>query len=157
MEHLINLFVMIFIFVIAVNESKKKKAKRSTRLPEQNHKQAAAAAARAVQKRMQQATQTQPAQKPEPPAAQDRAQREPDCEKRPIHLHSVSRGEMEAAAEGEDPCHPGARPAQTQDDAPAVLPDQDALAQELLRGIVVSEILKRPCERAAMQRNRRRG
>ena len=58
--------------------------------------------------------------------------------------------------EGEDPCHPAPKCEQVQADRQAREPEQetepDALAQDVLRGIVMSEILTRPCERRARNR-----
>lgn len=58
--------------------------------------------------------------------------------------------------EGEDPCHPAPKREQVQADGPMHEPEQetepDALAQDVLRGIVMSEILTRPCERRARNR-----
>lgn len=66
-------------------------------------------------------------------------------------------------AQGEEPCHP----AENWDDAHAQMQAKDVgapaaqmggapVAQDMLRGVVMSEILTRPCERAAMRRNGRR-
>lgn len=50
--------------------------------------------------------------------------------------------------EGEDRCHP--EPMQPRVQAPEPLQEApDTLAQDVLRGVVMSEILTRPCERRA--------
>ena len=62
------------------------------------------------------------------------------------------------ASEGDDPCHPAPKRERTQEDRQAHEPEQEmepnALAQDVLRGVIMSEILTRPCERRA--RNGRR-
>ena len=68
---------------------------------------------------------------------------------------------MYDAAEGEDPCHRG--DARAQEDAhpdTAFSYDEQeqmnsALAQDVLRGVIMSEILKRPSSRTAIRRNER--
>lgn len=63
--------------------------------------------------------------------------------------------------EGEDSCHPAPKREQVQTDEPTREPEQetvpDALAQDVLRGIVMSEILTRPCERRARNGRRNHG
>ena len=56
--------------------------------------------------------------------------------------------------EGEDPCHPAPKREQTAEQAhePEQETEPDALAQDVLRGVVMSEILTRPCERRARKR-----
>lgn len=77
-----------------------------------------------------------------------------------LHLHSVTQKQMSAAGEGEDPCHAGSapRPAPERElAAEAAEPSEDsAAARELLRGVILSEILERPCERRARLQHRRR-
>ena len=63
--------------------------------------------------------------------------------------------------EGEDSCHPAPKREQPQADLQEHEPEQvtepsaepNALAQDVLRGVIMSEILTRPCERRV--RNRR--
>lgn len=81
------------------------------------------------------------------------------CENQPIHLHEVAQAQMAKAAEGEDPCHVGGRDQHAEpDEGFAVWQDeaQTALAQDVLRGVVMSEILTRPHERAALGAAKRR-
>ena len=78
------------------------------------------------------------------------------CEKQPIHLHEVSQQQFIDASEGEDPCHAGG--AVLQEDSSYEVSDDTnhgMLAQDVLRGVIMSEILKRPHERAAWGRGRR--
>ena len=79
-----------------------------------------------------------------------------ECDAQPIHLHEVSQAQMSMAAEGEDPCHAGgSEEAHRQED---ILTDDEEhqLRQDVLRGVIMSEILTRPCDRMAMRRDRQR-
>ena len=88
---------------------------------------------------------------------EDKMPGSPDlCDERPIHLHDVSQRQFADAAEGEDPCHVGGT--MIQDDQMFDLPkdpEQDAFVQDVLRGVIMSEILTRPQDRAAIRRGRR--
>ena len=83
---------------------------------------------------------------------------EENCEQSRIHLHEVTQHQMNEALEGEDPCHAGRAP-ESQDDVLFSYDEEqrqaDGLAQDVLRGVIMSEILTRPCQRAAMKRNGR--
>ena len=87
---------------------------------------------------------------------------EADCDEHApgLHLHAATQEQLRAAREGEDPCHAGGavRPAPERELAPAAAEQaQDTgAASELLRGVILSEILERPCERRARLQNRRR-
>ena len=78
------------------------------------------------------------------------------CKSQPIHLHEVSQRQFANASEGEDPCHAGGVVMQedllfeVQKDA-----EREMLAQDVLRGVVMSEVLMRPHERAALRQGRR--
>lgn len=83
---------------------------------------------------------------------------EPDtCDMKRIHLHAVDQAQFSRAQEGEDPCHAGG--VTGQNDAPEELmqemPGNSAPSQDVLHGVIMSEILMRPHERAAMRRGRR--
>lgn len=74
-----------------------------------------------------------------------------------MRLNQVTQEEMHAAGEGVDPCHTGEAQSSggwelLHDD---VQSDDQALARNVLSGVIMSEILERPCERAARQRARR--
>ena len=67
--------------------------------------------------------------------------------------------EMEQAGEGEDPCHAGAAPKRPEPDE-AYEPTEEearraAFQSDVLRGVIMSEILTRPGERAAVRRMKR--
>ena len=83
-----------------------------------------------------------------------------DSEAEPrIHLHHADEQAMEQAGEGEDPCHAGAAPKRLpldDGDGPEALDEQHAAFQsDVLRGIIMSEVLTRPNERAALRRMKR--
>lgn len=83
------------------------------------------------------------------------------CASSRLHLHEVTQQQMHDSAEGEDPCHRGGvRAEEDIHDSAAFSYDEQgeentALAQDVLRGVIMSEILTRPIERAAMKRNGR--
>ncbi len=81
-------------------------------------------------------------------------------EQPPIHLQQVTEQEFEAAQEGEDPCHAGGVTAvrlEHHDGEDASEADLEAMRQDsdILRGVIMSEVLMRPAERAALRRIRR--
>ena len=76
-----------------------------------------------------------------------------------IHLHHADEQAMEQAGEGEDPCHAGAAPKRPEPDE-AYEPTEEearraAFQSDVLRGVIMSEILTRPGERAAVRRMKR--
>jgi len=78
------------------------------------------------------------------------------CDMRRIHLHDVSNQELLHASEGEDPCHAGGmqHPEEQHEEKCAEFETQQT--QDILRGVIMSEILMRPYERRALQRSRQR-
>ncbi len=72
-----------------------------------------------------------------------------------MRLKIASQEEMHAAGEGEDPCHSGEAPDEgiLLEDSPVYCSpifhteDQDAFAQDVLRGVIMSEVLMRPGQR----------
>ena len=88
-------------------------------------------------------------------AFSDHAAAAQPCNQQRMHLHEVSGEQMQHAAEGEDPCHVG----DAREECVIEPASQDEtsvqLEQDILRGIIMSEILTRPCERMAMRRGRR--
>ena len=76
-----------------------------------------------------------------------------------IHLHHADEQAMEQAGEGEDPCHAGAAPKRPEPDE-AYEPTEEearraAFQSDVLHGVIMSEILTRPGERAAVRRMKR--
>ena len=71
-----------------------------------------------------------------------------------VHFHPVEETEMAHAAEGEDPCHPvsGLRAQAPEEEAEDADERLQAMRRELLRGVIMREILTRPCERRAARR-----
>ena len=94
--------------------------------------------------------------------AEDAAFPEEDCEAHApgLHLHAVTQERLRTAGEGEDPCHAGGavRPAAQREPVPddAEHAQDNEAARELLRGVILSEILERPCARRERLQHRRR-
>ena len=76
-----------------------------------------------------------------------------------IHLHHADEQAMEQAGEGEDPCHAGAAPKRPEPDEVYEPTEEEArraaFQSDVLRGVIMSEILTRPGERAAVRRMKR--
>ena len=74
-----------------------------------------------------------------------------------IHLHQADQQTMEQAGEGEDPCHAGAAPERPpmDDETKETDAPRAAFEGDVLRGVVMSEVLTRPSERAALRRMKR--
>lgn len=159
MDDLIVIVLIVFVMVNAVRSGKKKKQQKQAaglsscaktgRSAAQKGRQADFFAAFAgSQQSGGGGTQTRSAQ---PGAASDERLHGPG-----IHLHDVSQEQMNLAQEGEDPCHAGSAPAVTVEEksqAPGN-PLREAMADDLLRGVVMSEILTRPCQRQTAIRRR---
>lgn len=64
---------------------------------------------------------------------------------------TVTQEEMERAGEGEDPCHDFVQPSHAAPQPPQYSQDAQDEAQELLRGIILSEILVKPQDRRRMR------
>lgn len=79
-------------------------------------------------------------------------------EKRGMRLVSIDQERMQAAGEGEDPCHVGA--ASSRGREPLQQDEERApwrlSAEDVWRGVIMSEVLMRPQERAALRRIKRR-
>ena len=76
-----------------------------------------------------------------------------------IHLHHADEQAMEQAGEGEDPCHAGAAPKRPEPDETYEPTEEEArraaFQSDVMRGVIMSEILTRPGERAAVRRMKR--
>ena len=74
-----------------------------------------------------------------------------------IHLHQADQQTMEQAGEGEAPCHAGAAPERPPMDDETREEDgqRAAFESDVLRGVMMSEVLTRPSERAALRRMKR--
>lgn len=186
-----SIVVLILFLVLSSIGSKNKKKKKQTmrtpaapqRMPERGAVPSAAmprdafapagerAAGAAVPK---DAFAPKAKKEPAPPAPKQTLieQEKGRCESRPLHLHEVTQAQMQAAGEGEDPCHRGGivleatpvpRAAGMMDaekDSPVYASpfdaDEDArreqLRRDLVRGVVMSEILTTPRQRRALRR-----
>ena len=169
MEYILSLAVVFFFYIIAVSSDKKRKKKRQARRER--------ASAQRMQKQedirdlLQEAEEL--AQEAEELARDAHSSRgaqaaQQPCREQRIHLHEATQAQMRFAAEGEDPCHHGEASFANDEtenemdamDSPIYAQETDAdrqqLAQDMLRGVIMSEILTRPCAGRSMQKNRRR-
>ena len=151
MEDFLGILILIIYLIAAASGKGKKANKKRKRAGRNLSRQSAPDFARAFDAASDR--RSEPADHPGASMPMETA-----CESRRIHLHEVEQEAFHAASEGEDPCHAGEAPAQEDTDAFALYEAEDeqrALAQDILRGVVMSEILTRPCDRAALKRNRR--
>lgn len=169
MEDILSLAVVFIFYIIAVSSDKKRKKKRQARRER--------ASAQRMQKQedirdlLQEAEEL--AQEAEELARDAHSSRgaqaaQQPCREQRIHLHEATQAQMRFAAEGEDPCHHGEASFANDEtenemdamDSPIYAQETDAdrqqLAQDMLRGVIMSEILTRPCAGRSMQKNRRR-
>ena len=118
--------ILLILYVIAVSGGRKKKATKQRQRP-------ARAASRAQKREDARARTEQTAQG---------------------FSTAFARAQSQPVPEGEDPCHPAPKREQTAEQAHETEQETepDALAQDVLRGVVMSEILTRPCERRARKR-----
>ena len=164
MDDLIVIVLIVFAMVNAIRSSKKKKQKgqaagqissaKKSRAAAQKGRQADVFAAFAgSQQSGGGGAQTRSAQ---PRVTQPRAAADERLHGPGVHLHDVSQEQMNLAQEGEDPCHAGSAPAVTEEETPQAPgnPLREAMADDLLRGVVMSEILTRPCQRQTAIRRR---
>lgn len=157
MDDLVVIVLIVFVMVNAIRSSKKKKQKGQAagQIPSAKKGRAAAqkdrqadffAAFARPQESIGSGRQAGPAQER---AAADERSHGPG-----VHLHDVTQEQMNLAQEGEDPCHAGSAPAARAEEAAPGDPLREALANDLLRGVVMSEILTRPCQRQTAIRRR---
>ena len=157
MDDFLSLVVVFIIYLVAASSGKKKKGGKGRKRsgPMRSRAQGERRDARAAQRDEQ--------TKAGFDAAFAQPVKEPVCREshpRQMHLHEVDQSAFAHAAEGEDPCHAAGVDVQADVLGHAVPENesQQQFAQDVLRGVVMSEILTRPCERrarAAMQRGRR--
>ncbi|MFR2150137.1 MAG: hypothetical protein ACLS7Z_06160 [Christensenellales bacterium] len=150
LRYLVGAALFVIVEVIAVGKKKKKRPaaklhepKRAAP-PETTQKQADETA-------RERARVFEQADKFDDPCEQEAEPR--------IHLHHADEQAMEQAGEGEDPCHAGAAPKRPEPDE-AYEPTEEearraAFQSDVLRGVIMSEILMRPGERAAVRRMKR--
>ena len=106
MEDFIGIIVLVVIWLVAASGRKGKKAEKPRAQRQKEQKARMTSFEQAFARRVQAEQKGAPAQQPVSPAPV----REPDCERRPIHLHEATQHQMAQAAEGEDPCHSGSAP-----------------------------------------------
>ncbi|MBQ7785516.1 MAG: hypothetical protein IJ381_05150 [Clostridia bacterium] len=171
MDDIISMIVVFIIYCAAsAMGGKKKKKKSRDRMRRQRHIESVLKEIRGMNEARQAA---EPAHQEILPQMQTKREaplraeteagntvRQPCGEASGMHLHSVTQAQMHAAGEGEDPCHHGDASAFEMEDSPIYdqekAPQTEALMQDMLRGVIMSEILTRPCEKRAMYRNGRR-
>lgn len=174
MDDIISLILVFLIYAVAAASGKKKKNKR--RRQERTFDQMRDSAQQSGWP--QQASRSESVQEPRPvkpepvhvkgtqmqaDAAGKRGAGEFCHQTASLHLHEVTQAQMQAAGEGEDPCHAGGEemfsPEPDEGQEGAYLFERQAgtqdLSQDVLRGIIMSEILDRPCQRRVMRRNGR--
>lgn len=150
---LLSLIIVFAVYLTAASSSKRKKGKQKRRSPMRSRAQGEQRDARAKARDAQTQADFGDAFGQTPSAAVN-AQKH--CDTRQMHLHEVTQQQFAYAGEGEDPCHAGGYSAQEENQFSFLEPDgNEMLAQEVLRGVVMSEILTRPQERAAFRRGRR--
>jgi len=150
---LLSLIIVFAVYLMAASSGRKKKNKRKQRDPMRSRAQGEQRDARAARRDAQtQEGFSDVFAQASKPLEQAKAR----CDTRQIHLHEVTQQQLEYAGEGEDPCHAGGFFAQEEErfDSSETQGD-DKLAQDVLRGVIMSEILARPHERAALRRGRR--
>ena len=154
MEELLSIIAVVVYLVVAASGKKKKgKKQREQRAGRRNQDVSFEGAFEKAMEPIRAAQRRQEAA----PQRDMRAVHEA-CEGQRLHLHEVDQQTMLEAAEGEDPCHAGDSEQFSMDMENAFdLKEQDAgeAARDILRGVIMSEILTRPCARAAVRRNRR--
>ena len=149
--------LIFFLFYLILGSSGKKK-KQQSRMGRGQAGPARAWVRRDQKDKADESGKGQTLEGAEAALAKDLRQADHACEGERIHLHEVSQTEMQFAAEGEDPCHAGDSAAQEQFDFS--IEDEsvhDALRRDVLRGVIMSEILMRPHERRALKRKEYHG
>lgn len=153
-EMLRYLFVAALLVMVQVAAGGKKKKKGSPNRPPVKKTEARQAAT----ERPEAKTAEESARVFERHEAQSGFDDPCDSEDAPrIHLHQADQQTMEQAGEGEDPCHAGAAPERPpmDDETRETDGQRAAFESDVLRGVVMSEVLTRPSERAALRRMKR--
>lgn len=170
MEDILSLAVVFIFYIIAVSSDKKRKKKRQARrerasAQRMQHRQDDAG--KLLQEAEELAQEAEELARDAHSSRGAQAAQQP-CREQRIHLHEATQAQMRFAAEGEDPCHHGEASFVNDEtenemdamDSPVYAQETDAdrqqLAQDMLRGVIMSEILTRPCAGRSMQKNRRR-
>lgn len=165
MDDVLGIIVLIVIYALAAGAKKKagKKTTARTRQAAPKRDDRGFGAAFAPEKGKQPAREARPERMVTQLQMELAGEGEDPCHpgmpghERGIHLHETTQEAMRAAGEGEDPCHAGSAPLPESAvyDSPIYASqseEREALAQDVLRGVIMSEILTRPAERRAMKR-----
>ena len=149
-------FVVLVIYLIAAFSGKKKKAKKKQK-KQRDAFERAFDSGMLEELRQMKAEPSQAATVFPEGAMPMEPERTAACETRPIHLHVVTQQELHDAQEGEDPCHAGGAEELPDEVETFSLEEEadDELRKEVLRGVIMSEILTRPRDRMALRGNRR--
>lgn len=159
MDDLLGLVVLIVFYVVAAASRKNKKNRKGGAKPSQ--KRPAREPWDEIRENLTRAMETLEAAKeaPKPLRAEGALHQEQPCQTQSVHLHEATQQQMLDALEGEDPCHVGGANADDANAGGSALTgaraaayageetEQSELAQDLLRGVIMSEILTRPCNR----------
>jgi len=148
---LISLIIVFSLYLVAAS-GRKKKGKKGTHVRERRKPMRTRAQGERADRREAQRDQQTHAGFADAFEHDERK----SCAAQRMHLHEVSQQQFAHAAEGEDPCHAGGAALQEEQsfDLQGDI-NHEALAQDVLRGVIMSEILTRPHERAALRRGRR--
>ena len=155
MDDFLGLIVMFIFYLVAAKAGKKGKKGHKSRRNRRAERFDSQQTQEQILRRAMQQKQTERAEE----AAQQPSDVKTPChEHMRMHLHDVTQQQMQNAAEGEDPCHHG-EATEAEVHSPVYEEeygqDRQSMAQDMLRGVIMSEILTRPCERRKTYRNRR--
>lgn len=178
MGDILGILVLVVFYAVAASSSKKKRRQRAQSRQERvKAREARFDQAFAGQKNPPDAgkAHSAPSEKgfgtPDPERRLEYAQEGEDpCHEgrlRPaqphVRLSNASPSAMARAGEGEDPCHEVRSErtdrtdhAASEDAMDLPAPDREELARQMLAGVVMSEVLKRPAERMMERKLRRR-
>lgn len=156
------LLIFLIIYLIAASSENKKKEKKKKKIllraEEGRRRDPVRAPKQGEEADWRSILQTQQVQQGFSVAFEQHGPQDEECEKQPIHLHEVAQRQMAQAEEGEDPCHAGGHAPTTELEADFAVwqdEDQSTLPQDILRGVVMSEVLTRPMERATLNAAKR--
>ena len=145
MDDLVVVVLIVFAVFNAVRNGKKKKKKGQSAGPALSAKQKRAAAQKDRQADFSAAFAR--SHESAESAAKTKAAKDERLHGPGVHLHDVTQAQMSEAQEGEDPCHAGSAPVAMPEEAAPANPLREAMANDLLCGVIMSEILTRPCQR----------
>ena len=151
------LLLLFFIFYLIAGSSKKKKKKQSSAKRQSPMRSRAQGEQRDIRALIRDA---QTKRGFEAAFAGQQAEQQP-CEEQRIHLHDVTLTQLDQAGEGDDPCHFGGEImkesiCESEMESSEADSSREAFRRDVLRGVIMSEVLIRPHERKALQRSRQR-